>query len=831
MADFTLNPSVGGVPSANMPDQTNASRGAIPDRSFGVIAEGLGQAAQTAAGIYNDYNHYQIDQAVRTGFDTANKPYFDTLPGELTGSVTAMQQLQSAYEQGKISDTYYTGQLAAMSKKLRAQYPLYEDYVDKSIQSITGIRPANAYKNAVDAEFAKQEEAKKAKTQSEDTWVNQHGDSLARVAPGFFQDRSKYNLDEVKAKVYEYEAQYTDLQRETMANSVLDSQNKLTVQAAEESATRSLNFTVQTAVAGISNSTIGFNVPDLLKNIQKYATEGGSPQEAQMMLSQLGILRTSVLNQITQQVNKSLADDPNSRSYAQILGPDGTKKLIDQAMIPIDNMIQFATDKNWGLMTYYSNLNSLTQDKNLNTVLNVPEIGLANALSKVSPDLATQFINSSGFQEGKFAQLVPEMVSQVVTKGNDTLTGQVDRMANARVDAATKAGGINALIDSYKAAIVSGKATPEEFKNAVTASYGVDKSGKSIFSYVKEDERLQLWKTMYAPDITKAIVDNGDKELMDLYATSALEAGNGLPELSKAAAAIQDVQDWSKASTIKWSPENNTLLVVTDPSKFDGPSTPTMLPTTRVGQLAQQKQAKYATDAIDSINTVFAQIGPILDAEGVSVEDKSKIMKQFVDNLNIDLSSGKKDTFFDWLGKGMNTIATNVDSELGKVDPNKGMATQLDFNFNTYNDTVAKLSAASTYNDKVRGKESGGNDNAANPNSSATGRYQIIDSTYNRYAKRLGLTGDKNDPANQEAVMQAYTQDSVDSLQSNNLDVTDGNLYLLHFLGQDAGVNVLESDPSIAISDILPSRVIKANPFLTGMTVADLQSWANKKMK
>ena len=298
-----------------------------------------------------------------------------------------------------------------------------------------------------------------------------------------------------------------------------------------------------------------------------------------------------------------------------------------------------------------------------------------------------------------------------------------------------------------------------------------------------------------------------------------------------AAAAIQNVQDWAKASTIKWSPENNTLLVVTDPNKFDGPSTPTMMPTTRVGQIAQQKQAKYATDAIDSINTIFAQIGPILDAEGVSVEDKSKIMKQFVDNLNIDLSSGKKDTFFDWLGKGMETIATNVDNELGKIDPNKGMATQLDFNFNTYNDTVAKLSAASTYNDKVRGKESGGNDNAANPNSSATGRYQIIDSTYNRYAKRLGLTGDKNDPANQEAVMQAYTQDSVDSLQSNNLDVTDGNLYLLHFLGQDAGVNVLEADPSTAISDILPSRVIKANPFLTGMTVADLQSWANKKMK
>lgn len=832
MADFTLNPSPGGVPSANMPDQTGASRGAIPDRSLGVIAEGIGQVAQTAVGMYNDYNHYQIDQAVRTGYDAANKPYIDTIPGELSGSVSAMQQLQTAYEQGKISDVYYTGQLASMSKKLRAQYPLYENYVDQSIQNITGIRPANAYKNAVQNEFDKQEAEKRANQSKDETWINQHGDSIMRTYPDYFNDPGKYagRLDEIKGKVYEYEAQSVDIARQTAANALLDSNKKLTVDKASESATQALYFTVSSAISGMSNSTIG-QAPDLLKNIQKFASEGGTPEQAQAILGQLTTLRSSLYSQLVKQINTPLSDDPQSRSYAQILGVDATKKQIDMALAPVDQMLELATNKDYGMMTYYSRLINITQDKEMKAVLDAsPNLGIANSLAKISPDLATNYINQAGMQDGIFAQLTPELTARIA-KGEDTFTGAVDRMMTSRTDAATKAGGINAMIDAAKSTITSGTASPEEFINTVNGIYGVDKSGKSLFSYIKSDEYMQLWKTMYSPDVTDALVKSGNQDLMKVYVTSALESANSIPELSKAAAAIQDVQDWSKASTIKWSPENNTLLVVTDPNKFDGPSTPTMMPSTRVGQLAQQKQAKYASDAIDSINTIFAQIGPILDAEGVSVEDKSKIMKQFVDNLNIDLSSGKKDTFFDWLGKGMETIATNVGNELGKVDPNKGMATQLDFNFNTYNDTIAKLSAASTYNDKVRGGESGGNDNAANPSSSATGRYQFIDSTYNRYAKRLGLTGGKNDPANQEAVMQAYTQDSVNSLQSNNLDVTDGNLYLLHFLGQDAGVNVLESDPSTAISDILPSRVIKANPFLTGMTVADLQSWANKKMK
>jgi len=141
--------------------------------------------------------------------------------------------------------------------------------------------------------------------------------------------------------------------------------------------------------------------------------------------------------------------------------------------------------------------------------------------------------------------------------------------------------------------------------------------------------------------------------------------------------------------------------------------------------------------------------------------------------------------------------------------------------------------------DSIIGAESGGDPNAKNPNSSATGAGQFIDSTWlSMISKhRPDLTGSpqellalRSDPQLSRAMTEAYAADNGQILTKAGVPVTPGTTYLAHFAGPQGAVSVLQADPNAPVSDVLGSAAVKANPFLRGMTVAGLQAWADKKM-
>lgn len=141
--------------------------------------------------------------------------------------------------------------------------------------------------------------------------------------------------------------------------------------------------------------------------------------------------------------------------------------------------------------------------------------------------------------------------------------------------------------------------------------------------------------------------------------------------------------------------------------------------------------------------------------------------------------------------------------------------------------------AMSAYYQNARAAESGGNDLAKNPNSTATGRYQFLESTWNGLAKQypeLGLTpGGRTDPVQQERAMERFTQDNARALSGAGIPVNPGNLYAAHFLGAGGAQQVLTQDPSAPLSSYLQPGVADANPHLNGMTVGDFINWSQSK--
>jgi hypothetical protein len=147
--------------------------------------------------------------------------------------------------------------------------------------------------------------------------------------------------------------------------------------------------------------------------------------------------------------------------------------------------------------------------------------------------------------------------------------------------------------------------------------------------------------------------------------------------------------------------------------------------------------------------------------------------------------------------------------------------------------------------------ESNGDPNAKNKRSSATGPAQFIDETWlymirvhrpdfaqmsNKDALEL-----RRDPELAREMTMRLLERNATMLKRRKLPITAGTLYLSHFAGGAGAVALLlaaDADDAASVmarADVTGQttreRLVRANPFLNSLTIADLKSWADNKMR
>lgn len=144
--------------------------------------------------------------------------------------------------------------------------------------------------------------------------------------------------------------------------------------------------------------------------------------------------------------------------------------------------------------------------------------------------------------------------------------------------------------------------------------------------------------------------------------------------------------------------------------------------------------------------------------------------------------------------------------------------------------------------DRIVGIESGGDRTARNPNSTATGLGQFIETTWVRMFRQY--FPDRAESMTREAVLalrenadlsrqmvELYARENAKVLQDAGHAVNDASLYLSHFLGPNGAVKVLSAAPTTPLADLLSEQVIRANEsIMRGQTAGGLQSWAAGKV-
>ena len=144
--------------------------------------------------------------------------------------------------------------------------------------------------------------------------------------------------------------------------------------------------------------------------------------------------------------------------------------------------------------------------------------------------------------------------------------------------------------------------------------------------------------------------------------------------------------------------------------------------------------------------------------------------------------------------------------------------------------------------DRIIGVESGGNASARNPNSTATGAGQFIESTWLRMFKQYfpdraqGMTDAmilalREDAQLSRQMVELYLRENAQILQRAGVAITDANLYLAHFLGPGGAVALLQSAPGTIANSVLGADQVAANKsILDGKTREEIIAWAQRKV-
>src|SRR5262249_2348795 len=148
--------------------------------------------------------------------------------------------------------------------------------------------------------------------------------------------------------------------------------------------------------------------------------------------------------------------------------------------------------------------------------------------------------------------------------------------------------------------------------------------------------------------------------------------------------------------------------------------------------------------------------------------------------------------------------------------------------------------------------ESDGDPNAKNKRSSATGLGQFLDETWLRLIRthrpdlitarsEVEVLELRRDPNLSRQITAGLTKGNDEILRRRGLPVTPGTLYLAHFAGSAGAVAILSALEQADAASIMAGadasgrtsreKLVKANPFLERLTVADLKNWADRKMR
>jgi uncharacterized protein (TIGR02594 family) len=645
------------------------SRGTGPNQSFEALFSGIGDAVTAGVTSADTFVQNKIEDDARYGFESTNDEMNltpDTMPVELARSSKGLEGLRNAHLQGKVTQEYYHGRLAATLKGLRTRYPGYEKQVDAIVQNVTGERPANAYRDALFANVEAQNQAIASTANKWDQWTSQKENSevLGVLFPDYFTNQEKYASDEAKANIKSQVSQYQG--RTRIAEDVVKLQNADKT-VAKPQVGKLFGTVVNAHIVGGSEAA-GIDQPNVQSMMTKALADGKVDQNEKEGL--IGVLA---------QIRASATSDIRKRAANASWGSNFTAGEINEevknAMAPLDEMEAMITSDNLsGAAQVAARNKALTDQATADIYQKFPEVLTAGALKNVSQvgadTLINEVIEKNGGGMSFLNKTLGKDFSSAVTGGQMTMTKVVDAVTGASGKTGKeKEQLLSSVLDSSIAVIAAPTADQSIVKQTVQNVYGDDLD--SVWKVVDDStgakglsQRARLYNKMFNPTITKQITALGDAQALQTYTAAALDKFQQIPEFRRAGSTLNEAIEWNKYARVSYDTEKNRLVVQVNKEALGNQG---------FFQRADQNSWKgELVKGVDAFNQALTTMAPIIEANG---GDETEGVQNLAKQLALNLQGEHKEGFFWYMNDALSALgapANQAESDRKtKTDPDQ----------------------------------------------------------------------------------------------------------------------------------------------------------------
>lgn len=618
MAEF--NPKTSTV---DIPNFLSRSRGFDAGLASSTMIEGAANIFDQAVQAADTVVKSKIEDEARMDFDALNEAHLvdvGVTPPELANSEQKLARLQAAMQAGKISPTYYYGNMASQLKSLRSRYPGYEGEVDAIVQRVTGTRPANAYRDALFSEIEALERSASSADTKWDTFVNQNLEYIFEAfGPTYFENAEKYDRDDVRTAVAFYQHQKYKRDEQKSQLDVAAKKNQLEGEASERVFTQEAIAKVATRFNQLQRA-LGDDFTKITPTTDAATLESFRQQIVQ--------LRSQTRLELENLANQPFSDDSQFSYRSTIGNPTRVGQVIDGSLAVFDEVLDALDNKDYGRATAAARLVAAQVDRQTVELMEkVPGLRVMASVRDLAPEMVPFLAGESQMK------LTGDIVDIMATIGSVENTVPADEVLKGIQDGNMSRVEANEHSQNYfrnMQKFIEGDIPIDQSRKAVESF--VSGMEKGMMSLVQPSEQGQLFNEVYSLKATEKVREINDPALTYRYFESARRSFPRIHELRQLGARIGQLGELKTLGEVRLNEATNRLEFI------EGGDT------TQRGRnfvarfevMRKGRQTQELKNLLSEFNNHLAAFLPTAELVGAN---ETEVLKEILREMDIDLQS------------------------------------------------------------------------------------------------------------------------------------------------------------------------------------------------